>query len=353
MSPFSLTLEYSQITKNFLEELVLASQGQSTSIAFIKHQLHKNPLYSFKTIQAFVIGGTNFITSLATITKNGKVKEISGTRKEGKLPKLTKQTLLTFLQKEIRKEAEAVAINFAFPLKPVTGNVGEIDGILQGTTKEHELFDLIGNPIGTTIKKLLGRDIPIAVANDTVCLAFMHDSLVVGSGFNISIHSGQNTIVNLEAGNFNKFPQTPELTIIDDSSIKSGQGRFEKMLSGTYLPQQYNLLAKNNNFTLPQLNKSEQLTTLAQKTSPKNETLLSRFVLQRSASLVACALAAIYAFKNQQKLIFTTEGSVFWKAWNYKKNVQKQLELLDVPKDAITFKNIPDSAIKGAFSLLT
>lgn len=337
---------------------MLAKKGKSSSISFIKHTLPEKPLVTNGKIQTIAIGGTNFRTVNDQV-KNGEshiIKSYSGT-----IPKFeTGKNLADFLNENLENNMAAIALNFAYPLSPFTNSNGLLDGILMNGTKEHAFKGLIGEKIGEFIStiyyKKFGRQIPVSVANDTVCMAISGNGnesggLILGSGFNIGLRY-QNTIINLEAGNFSKFADDSMLETIDELSDNRGINRFEKMLSGNYLPLIYKLTAKQLNIDTKEALKSEDLSILAQTDSrPPGD--LARALLKRSSSLVATAIAAIYEFLDKpDKLILITEGSLFWKGWKYQENVLEQIEKLNIPKNSINFKHIPDSSIKGASGLL-
>lgn len=340
-------LDYKKIRDNFLSELTKASQSQPSSISYFKHAFPKKPVIQTGLVQAFVIGGTNFDVSLARISEKREIKEIKKERKKGTIPNLANaKTFLTFIKKYLHPQTKAVAINFAYPLKPTTGSSGEVDGILQnGGIKEHRFKGLIGKPIGETIKQVIKKDIPITVVNDTVCLGT--NGLVVGTGVNLCLNN-----VNLEAGNFNKFPATEELETIDKKSAEPGEHRFEKMLSGGYLPLHFNLIAKKQKLAVDEIKSGKDLSNLAEHDFGAAGDL-SRTLFIRSASLIAAELAGAYLFVNKKILTITTEGSLFWKGWQFENNVKKQLEALGIPQGAIRFKKMEDSSIHGAFNLLT
>ncbi len=346
MLDFLTSTDYKKIQKNFLDELIRASKNHSSSLSYIRHLFPKKPLVTTGLTQAFVIGGTNFEISMARIDKNGTLKELPKERKKGTIPQFTNtKTFLAFIKTHINPKTKAVAINFAYFLEPTIGKYGEVDGILHIGTKEHLFKGLLGKPVGEFLRNSLKMDIPITIVNDTVCLGT--NGLVVGTGFNFSLNG-----VNLEAGNFNRFPATAELEIIDKTSGIPGGHRFEKFLSGTYLPHHFNLIAKKQKLAINHIQNGQELSDLAENDFGAAGDL-ARILLERSASLVACALAGSYQFMNKKTLTFTTEGSLFWKGFEFEKNVKKQLMNLDIPKNAIRFKKVEDSSMQGALNLLT
>lgn len=348
--------DYEQIKTDFLTQLQEASRGKPSSISFIRHHFPEHPIVETGRIQGLVIGGTNFITAEAYVRPDGTIIEEPKTRREGKVPIITDaNALFTFIEQYIQPDTEAVGINFAFPLKPVIGlSYDELDGILANTTKEHSFTGLVnGIAIGDGIRKHTGRhDLAVSVANDTICLG--KNALVVGTGFNIAYtatENGKRIPVNLEAGNFDTFEAPPELEAIDSASDRPGSYLFEKMISGQYLYQHYNLLAKKLGLEPATIDDTSKLSELAKENNAS--ALLARRLLNRSARLVASALAAISEFA-EKPLTFTVDGSLFWEGYRYKEAIQQQLRSFAITEDAITFEERnTDAALQGAFHLLT
>lgn len=357
-------IDYAKVKTAFLKELKLAAAGKTSSISFIKHTLPDKPLLTHGKFQGIVVGGTNYVDSTRQILKDGSMKTL--TLKYGTLPIFKdRQMLVEFFTKHLDKHADIVGINFGFPLKPIKGPFGEIDGELVHGTKEHTFLG-VTTSIGSIVREIYEtkykKVIPVSVANDSVCLTISGDgteraSIIVGTGINISLKLFENKktiLVNLEAGNFNKFPISQTLKKIDKSSTAPGGQLFEKVVSGKYLVIYFNEKAKELGLKIPQLTNSKELSELAEKRSTQAPTILARAVMERSASLVATAAAALYEFLDKpEKFTIITEGSVFWKGWKYQDNVYQQLTNLVIPEGAITFKHIQDSSIKGAIGLLT
>ena len=157
-----------------------------------------------------------------------------------------RKIFLNFIEKALRPDITYLALNFAYPMSPVSRD-GYLDGNLIMGTKEHSFEGLVGKNIGETIEKYifdtLKRKIHVAIANDTVCLLlsgltqYRWNGLVggiVGTGLNFAIFLDEATIVNLEAANFDKFEQSPEGKLIDQASARPNSALFEKETSGGY-----------------------------------------------------------------------------------------------------------------------
>ncbi len=351
------TPDYQKIKTSFLNELTAASKGKDSSVSFIKNELpnkttEKNPF------QAIVVGGSNFVS--ATPTDGNLTK-----RTQGSLPIFNTATdFEKFLLSVFEPDISALALNFAYPISPIINEDNLLDGRLINGTKEHAFKGLVGQNLGEFVKKTyfakFEKEIPVSVANDTICLALSGSGqesggMVLGSGFNISlriINEHKTHIINLEAGNFDKFESDKILEEIDSKSENKGINRFEKMLSGNYLWLIYNFVVERYGLNIQNISNSKSMSQLAYDDKTKSGDL-AREILTRSASLVASTISAIYEFLNKsEELTLITEGSLFWNGWNYQENMEKKLKEIGVPKNKISFKKIPDSSIKGALGLM-
>jgi len=366
-----MTLLYSldklqTIRDNFLNELTLAQQGKPTSLAFIKNPLSQQSLVNDKEIfQTLVVGGAVFKNALVKKTNN-QINFIK--QKNSPLPIFdTKNDFLAFFVRQIDPQVKIVGLNFAYHLQPLLRN-GLLDGKFITPTKESRFSGLINKLVGQELENYvlekIKRRVRVAVANDTICLLLstppsltrcLLAAGVVGAGTNFAFYLDQKTIVNLESGNFDKFTQTESGKIVDKNSANPGQQLFEKEVSGSYLYQHYNLLIDCSERIASTL----ELTRLA-----KNGNQLAQKLLERSASLIACQIAAISLFKNFKparpaggfkisNLKFVMEGSLFWQGWHYKQMVEKYLKKLGVSEKAIKFIKIENSSIVGASRLVT
>lgn len=354
------TPNYQKIKQNFYQELLFASVGKPSSISFIKHHFSGKSLVKEGVIQGIVIGGTNFLLKTELINRNGtrKILQINS----GKLPALTnKKVLADFFKKHLDTRACAVGINFGFPLNPVIGSYGELDGILLYGTKEHT-FTGLHEAIGELVKSITPNKIKVSVANDTVCLSLSgngseNGAFVAGTGFNMSLTlqvKNEKSLVNLESGNFNKFTLSPILQKIDAESEVPGGQLFEKAISGKYLALYFNEKIKERNLSIPKISTSQELSELSQKNHTDDAGDLARAIITRSAFLVGAAIAGVYEFYNRpQTFSLIGEGSLLWDGWQYFENIQKQLTKLGIPPGAIKIIHIKNSSINGAMGLLT
>lgn len=353
------------ITQNFLHELQDAYNGKKTSLPFIVHQISQNPIVgNGEDFKVFVIGGTQ--TKTATLRKKeNNIKILDN--KQNKVSFKTEEDFLSFTEDKIGKDIRVIALNFAYPMTPVFEN-GRLDGVLMAATKEGKFKDLVGKRISREIEnyvfKKRGQRINVSVGNDTICLLlsglthYPQDRLgagIVGTGLNFALFLDKDKSVNLESANFDNFPQSTEGKGIDLKSDRPGKSLFEKETAGAYLYKHFNLMTKKRGIDYPKISSTEELDSLSRKNTPQISRI-AQSLLERSAQLVACQVAGILRFaqndKKSKSMVFNMEGSLFWKANSYKETVEKTVKQL-IPKYNIRFVEIENSAILGAAKLVS
>lgn len=360
--------DYQQIKQNFLHELTLASQDKPSSLSFIKHQIPNKPLLTKGIVQGIVIGGTNFILSTEGITNKNTRKILK--RETGILPTFTsKQRFADFLIEHLDPHSDAIGINFGFKLEPMQGENGTLDGIVIAKgTKDHTftgLTESVGTLVSNIFTQKYHKKIIIAVANDTISLILSGNgkeqaSIVVGTGFNMGLRINHTTLVNLETGGFDKFPYSDVLSEIDSQTKNPGRKLFEKCISGMYLPKHFNSWARRLEITVPPVRTGQELTAIAHAYHEESARDLARIVLTQSAGFIAAALAGLYTFSVNQRIVLPDsaleilgEGGLLWDGWHYHEDINKYLSALGVPANMITIKHIKDSGINGAIGLIT
>jgi hexokinase len=279
------------------------------------------------------------------------------------LPVFTSEKVfLSFIDKVLDPGVTHLALNFAYPMAPVSRD-GYLDGNLIMGTKEHSFEGLVGKNIGETIEKHVKdtkkRTIHAAIANDTVCLLlsgltqFPWDGLVggiVGTGLNFAIFLDQGTIVNLEAANFDKFPQSPEGKLIDQASARPNSALYEKETSGGYLYQHFNIQLQKEGIDFPAVSSTKDMDKIAFNNIPRVSEIAQR-VSDHSSSLIACQVAGIADFYKRDCVV-VVEGSLFWKGWRYKENVGVITRQL-VPHHQVSFVFVEESGVLGAAKLIS
>ncbi|MFA9289182.1 MAG: hypothetical protein ACEQSA_04880 [Weeksellaceae bacterium] len=347
-------------TNAFRKELELSAQGQTTSLPYIKHRLTQASIVPKNDIfQAIVIGGSYFQKArIKNVQSNLQILQYD----TGDQPVFdTKETLFAFIEQHLEPEVTVVALNFAYPMTPVTrGDL--LDGILVRGTKENIFAGLTGKAVGEEFEKYIqekqGRSIRVACANDTICLllsGLMHHTWynlaagIVGTGLNFAIFTDKHTAVNLETSNFNKFTPSAAGRAIDDASTKQGTSLYEKEIAGAYLYKHFNYLAKERNLDVEEIKSTKLIDVLAKDTNPEIANT-AKEVIQHSAELVAAQVAGIMQFC-QRDLTFIMQGSLYWKGVGYKETVEKLVTEL-CPQYTASYEQVLHSDLYGAAKLV-
>lgn len=349
-----------ETTSNFVSELERSAKGEKTSLAFIKNTIPSSPLVKEgETFQVMVIGGTVYVSALMKKTADS-VEIIS--IKETTLPFFyTKDIFLDFVEKNL-SDVSLLTINFGYPIKPLF-HEGKLEGILLFGSKESTFTSLLNENVAEEIEKYIlqkqNRNIKVTLANDTICLLLsglieQQDEYlaagIIGTGINFACFLDNVTPVNLEAGGFDKFPQSPTGKEIDDASNMQKYHIFEKEISGGYLYKHFNLILEEKKINYPPLIETAQLSDISENEKNEEIRLLAQNLLLQSAQFTACAIAGITNFK-QHDMTFVMQGSVFWKGYKYKETVEKILKEL-APQYKVKFLKVEHADLLGAAKLV-
>lgn len=345
---------------DFFKELRSSFSGKKTSLPFIINSLPSTPLVSEnETFQVMVIGGSVF---KKIIGKKRKAGTSFSKKAQEPLPVLrTKEDFISLVERNLDPNTSVVALNFAYPVRPVFDN-GKLDGVLISGTKEHAFEGLVGECVGQELEKYFykkyKRKILFTVANDTVCLLLSGlgsaswEKLaggIVGTGVNFAYFLGPGEVVNLESGSFDKFPISPETLEIDLNSTIMGKALFEKETAGSYLYKHFNSILAKQRLNHPKIASTWELKKLAMLDIPLASSI-ARDLIIKSAGLIASQIAGIVLFKKQD-MTFVMEGSFFWEEDIYREYVESFLKVL-VPDRKVTFVHVADSPFAGAAKLV-
>lgn len=348
------------IKQNFLQELRDASEGKSTSLAFIKHQLPSEKLVKNDEIfQVMVVGGTVLKKALVK-----KAKDQIATLKissENHSAFSSEKTFIDLISNNIYPSLGNITINLAFPLAPLIRD-GRLDGKLLGETKENVFKNLLGRIIGQTLEENIlitqNRTTKISIASDAICLlASANDKssnenlagAIVGTGANISFFYGT-LAVNLESGSFNKFAPSTECLEIDKTSDHQSKGLFEKEIAGAYLYKQFNYYLEKNKINHPLINSTKELYDVAINNHDIEIKAIAESFFEKSAAYFAGQIAGLAVFKNKP-LTIVMEGSMYWKNPQYQKYFDDYIKELS-PGLEIKIVKVENSSIIGAAKLI-
>ncbi len=333
----------------------MADIKKPISALFIRNQLPShNAIPDNEIFQVIAIGGSHMKNALMQ-KKGDSINLLKKTKV--KVPTFNDETtFLTFVEKHLNIESSHLVINLAQMLEPVIrGNI--FDGRLVGSSKEHEFAGLIGKVVGEEVEKYIAqklqRKIHVSVINDVTCLVLSGLQMsdwniivggIVGTGVNFGYFLDRYTIINTESGAFRALRQTETGRALDKQSNKPGEFIFEKEVSGRYLFQHFNILLKDY-----QCSSTEKLSHIA-RSDDKNAQIAQK-LFERSASLIATHMTAIFMYKSQKNLVFAMEGSLFWEGWNYENMVIDYIQKLGVSAGSIKMVNIEDNSLFGAAQL--
>jgi hexokinase len=353
-------LQLKKVFDNFLQELINAEKGNTTSFAYIKHPLLPQPLIqSTEPFQVLVVGGTIF--HIALVKKEGAKTRILKLHSENQPSFKTSNDFLDYLDNHMYPDVSGVAVNFAYPLYPVFRK-NKYDGTLISESKEFQFQGLIGQMVGETIEEFILKKrhqvVNVSLANDAFCLllsgidAYPKEALmgaIIGTGTNASFFHND-VAINLESGSFNKFTASSECIKIDNDSFRPGTALFEKEIAGEYLYQHFNILINKGVISHPLISSTKELSGIALKNEGSEASLLARRILEKSAGYFAMQIAGIAAFKNHD-MTCIVEGSMYWDDLLYRKFVDQYLEKLSLGLK-IQIVRVENSSIMGAAKLI-
>lgn len=323
--PLANTFDYpfktlQKIRQDFVSEINHAEQKNKSSLCFYVNNLVPiSFLGQYANIRLINIGGSHIrykTTNARDIWKETKFQEDS-------LPFLqSSQDLIKILKDKIPSNTNLVVLILAQTLEPSSSH-GIPDGILKQVNKEHNLSDLLKQPLGLYLEKQFGNNFPIMVINDTTYLFYRlkaltkenqklpDAALVIGTGINLAFRNNQEQVVSLETANFDKFPLSPTGKIINRISQNPGQALFEKEIAGAYLYKHFNSLCPLN---LVSSTKELSKVALNQKLPCSH---IANQLLERSASLIATNITALSDYSEELELNIMVEGSLGLSAPNY------------------------------------
>jgi hexokinase len=182
--------------------------------------------------------------------------------------------------------------------------------------------------------------------------------LVVGTGSNMAaffprallgklgLPPGPAMAVNLESGNLGLVDLTGWDLELDMASDNPGRQAFEKAVSGRYLPRLY-----AHATDAPQAGDPEEgagALVRLRDAGPSEQAALAAGILDRSADLVACGLAAVLDALPPGRCVVAAEGGLFWKAPGYADRVRATLAGLGAGADLVRIVGIDDANLAGA-----
>ncbi|WP_437567624.1 hypothetical protein [Sorangium sp. So ce542] len=347
----SLT-ELQDIRRTLAARIVFGLSTPGTEIAALPAYLAPPP--EGMTGRAVVVdaGGTNLRAAIVELQPGGVSRIVAGPA-PAKFPGGPEVAGDTFfdVQAELVERLGAVQglpVGYCFSYPSET--LPSLDARLLRWTKGVQVAGVEGTNVGERLGRALAarklRPGPVRVLNDTVASllggAFTHGGaspaafigLIVGTGTNMATflpagripklktgHFVAPMAVNLENGNFNPPHLQPFDAEVDASSENPGAQRFEKAVSGAYLPRLFARLCPEH----APLTSSADLVRLRDE-GTGDARRVAGDLLQRSADLVAAALAAVAdVLESPPGVGILAEGSLFWGDPRYAPRVQETL----------------------------
>lgn len=210
--------------------------------------------------------------------------------------------------------------------------------------------ELVGAALARALRRVKVEPGEVRVLNDTVASLMAgaltrpgyddYIGLIVGTGNNMAgflpltsvekyhgLLTGKMAI-NLESGNFHPPFLTPADEAVDKASDNPGQQRFEKAVSGFYLPFLLEKYCPGLSGFDPR-NGSKQLVDYRANRPESPEGRAAVRILSRSADLVAASLAGLIDhFPGNGAVCILAEGSLFWGDPQYSARVGETLQSL-------------------------
>jgi len=317
-----------------------------------------------RTGRAIVVdtGGTNMRAALVDLDGQGKIRIVRGPRKKpvpsGRGGKPIPGDAFFDAQAALVAEVEPdpncpVGYCFSYPAE----SLPDRDARLIRWTKGLRIEGVEGSPVGARLKEAIERrgvqTGPVAVINDTVASLLggyaVHRSAMFSNFIGVIVGTGTNMAgffpvsrltkldpgdleptmaVNLESGNFSPPYLSSLDEALDRSSNNPGAQRFEKAVSGYYLP----FLFREACPDAPGFDPAEgsaRLVEFKDRADDSRECLAATLILQRSADLVAAALVAVaQVYESEGPIAICAEGTLILKSPGFQVRVIKTFEQL-------------------------
>ncbi len=347
-------------------------------------------------VAALDTGGTKIRAAHLKFRKKAAPMQVSGPHERGETllqrartkGRVTDEYFFAYQAEKIMEiyqgSETGVGYCFSYPAK-ITA---DCNAILLKWTKGIQINKVVkGIPVGTRLKRALHEKgwkiTDVTVLNDTVASLVAgallapefthHIGLIVGTGTNMAGYFPVSRIsklshderrgwkdnalmaVSLESGNFTPPYLTKWDDLVDASMPKGQKGnqRFEKAVSGEFLPQLFARMLGRQMCSRIRFSDQPDVRHIAKLRGHPDVGELATAVLFRSADLVAAALAGlIKAFGPGDKRVgILAEGSLFWKTRGYRHRVKQTLGRLvadDTTPEIIPRRKGLDANLVGA-----
>ncbi len=329
--------------------------------------------------QAIVVdtGGTNMRAAWVELTPEGRTLKAGpiSKRLDVRGDKRVDRDAFFRMQAELVEGLDApkglpVGYCFSYPSEVLPNR----DARLIKWTKGIDLPDVVDTLVGDGLRQALAAAEPenVTVLNDTVAallaaaLVSKADpqygiGLIVGTGTNMACYASADRApklqvkgvsgtmaINLESGNFTPPHLTAADDIVDRNSLNPGEQRFEKALSGYYLPFIFQAAFPQMTDFDPTIG-TQTLVEFRTSAPDSDAGKLAAAILDRSADMIGAGLAAaIGEYGDGVHASILAEGSLYWRAPGYAQRAEATLRRLLPAGVEFSVHRIPEANLFGA-----
>ena len=265
-------VDMDQSVQSFLSEMKTGLESFDASLHMIPTYLNAEGELPFETpVLVLDAGGTNFRVAQVKFSDRGKtvIEKFQKFPMPGSQGLMHKdeffETIVDYMQDVLDSWSSATSPHIGFCFSYPTEITPDKDGRLLHFSKEINAHEVEGELIGTNLRQSLKkRGYPepagMVLLNDTVATLLAGKAasterpysafvgFILGTGTNSAyleknenitklpaLPSTGSQIINIESGGFDKFRGGSIDQNFDQTTIKPGSYRFEKMISGAYL----------------------------------------------------------------------------------------------------------------------
>lgn len=241
---------------------------------------------------------------------------------------------------------------FSYPAKATADGDAVLLRWTKGLRVDGTVSQKVGQPLRAQLEKRGHRVTSLRVLNDTVAslMGGVHlyaeprygqnyIGLILGTGTNMAgvfpltslakvdpeSYGSHSMVVNLESGNFSPPHLTRYDEQVDQQSNNPGFQRFEKAVSGHYLPYVFDAIHPN---TINPEDGTQKLVELRDQ-GEGDHARTAELLLSRSARLAAAGLAGLASLYPPGDTAVLGEGSLFWGDPRFVQTVKATLKELD------------------------
>lgn len=332
-----------------------------------------------QTGQALVIdtGGTNTRAALVELqARDGKIlagpkaRRVPDGRDGQALEAEVFHAAQADLARDLERENSRLPLGYCFSYPARITEDG--DAILLKWTKGLSINGVVGERVGTALKEALeqrGYQIgKLSVLNDTVAsllggahlyadprFGSNYIGLILGTGTNMAglfsdsqlkkLKTQGPMVVNLESGNFHPPHLSEYDDAVDAASNNPGGQRFEKAVSGHYLPFLFNEACPG---VIAPSEGTQKVVEIRSRGGKSAE--VAAQILTRSAQLAAAGLAALASFYPPGDVAVLGEGSLMWGDPQYVPTLTETLATLSPERKIEIIKQRENVNLLGAAS---